>query len=154
MYSVVCPPNSILQLLDGLKYLALSFINFFLLSSFLLCIFPSIWQCKLQTNLNQAHLPLPVWARVLAAAHRRWVRCRLPWSEPLQSSELRHRHSTSSSPSQVPVGPEQLKHEAQACPKQPRGSGGAGIQSADQFSPAALFTEQHRGHPAGADLFC
>lgn len=32
VYSVVCPSDSILQLLDGLNYLALSFINSFLLS--------------------------------------------------------------------------------------------------------------------------
>ncbi|XP_041572916.1 PDZ and LIM domain protein 1 isoform X1 [Taeniopygia guttata] len=39
--------------------------------------------------------------------------------DPLQSSELRRRHSTSSSPSQVRVGPEQLKHAAQVCPNSP-----------------------------------
>ncbi|XP_074400956.1 PDZ and LIM domain protein 1 isoform X1 [Zonotrichia albicollis] len=38
---------------------------------------------------------------------------------PLQSSELRRRHSSSSSPSQVRVGPEQLKHAAQVCPNSP-----------------------------------
>ncbi|XP_066410553.1 PDZ and LIM domain protein 1 isoform X1 [Molothrus aeneus] len=39
--------------------------------------------------------------------------------DPLQSSELRRRHSSSSSPSQVRVGPEQLKHAAQVCPNSP-----------------------------------
>ncbi|XP_066047452.1 PDZ and LIM domain protein 1 isoform X3 [Chamaea fasciata] len=42
-----------------------------------------------------------------------------PVYDPLQSSELRRRHSTSSSPSQVLVGPEQLKHVAQVCPNSP-----------------------------------
>lgn len=39
--------------------------------------------------------------------------------DPLQSSELRRGHSTSSSPSQLRVGPEQLKHTAQVCPNSP-----------------------------------
>ncbi|KAF4794505.1 PDZ and LIM domain protein 1 [Turdus rufiventris] len=39
--------------------------------------------------------------------------------DPLQSSELRRGHSTSSSPSQLRVGPEQLKHAAQVCPNSP-----------------------------------
>lgn len=39
--------------------------------------------------------------------------------DPLQSSEPRRRHSTASSPGQVRVGPEQLKHAAQVCPNSP-----------------------------------
>ncbi|XP_017581411.1 PREDICTED: PDZ and LIM domain protein 1 isoform X5 [Corvus brachyrhynchos] len=39
--------------------------------------------------------------------------------DPLQSSEPRRRHSSASSPSQLRVGPEQLKHAAQVCPNSP-----------------------------------
>lgn len=39
--------------------------------------------------------------------------------DPLQSSEPRRRHSTSSGPCQVQVGPEQLKHAARVCPNSP-----------------------------------
>ncbi|XP_063261906.1 PDZ and LIM domain protein 1 isoform X4 [Prinia subflava] len=39
--------------------------------------------------------------------------------DPLQSCELRRRHSTPSSPGQLRAGPEQLKHVAQVCPNSP-----------------------------------
>ena len=74
---------------------------------------------------------------------------------PLQSPsvEARGRHSPGALSSQVRVGPEQLKHAAQACPKSPVEVEVPGLKVLHvQFSPAALFAEQHHGFPAGADL--
>ncbi|XP_042660175.1 PDZ and LIM domain protein 1 isoform X2 [Tyto alba] len=92
---------------------------------FLLCIFPSIPQCKTQMNpqTNTTQIAcVNTWARSHPSLTSAMQAPFASVYNPLQaqtSEPVQRRHSTSSVPSQVRVGPEQLKCVAQVCPNSP-----------------------------------
>lgn len=130
MCSVVCPSSTRNRQYSATACIAWSvWFSPSLISSFfpffLFCIFPSIPQCEIQMN---PQLTKTQTARVNTWTHSRpspMSAMQAPFASvynPLQAqtSELpQRRHSTSSVPSQVRVGPEQLKCAAQVCPNSP-----------------------------------